>query len=110
MLSIPVIVSSRAYVSPSAQLQKGVIVEPLVGIHANVVIGYSSFISMGAIVNHNAVVLEGCHIDNNTVVMSGALVTAKTNFALNEVAQHQSMKFFMDHDVHIISKAMGSYP
>ena len=75
---IPVIVSPKAYVSPSAQLQKGVVVEPLAGIHANVVVGAAAYVSMGAVINHNSVVLEGCHVDNNAVVMSGALVTAKT--------------------------------
>ena len=74
----PVIVSPKAYVSPSAQLQKGVVVEPLAGIHANVVVGSAAYVSMGAVINHNSVVLEGCHIDANAVVMSGALVTAKT--------------------------------
>lgn len=75
---VPVIVSPRAYVSPSAQIQSGAVIEPLAGVHANAIVGTASFISMGAVVNHNAVVSEGCHIDNNAVVMAGAIVRAKT--------------------------------
>lgn len=45
---IPVLVSPRADVSPLAQLQKGAVIEPLAGIHGNVVIGEVSYISMHA--------------------------------------------------------------
>lgn len=75
---VPVIISPRAFVSPSAQLQSGVVVEPMAGVHANSVVCTASLISLGAVVNHNSTVLEGCHIDNNAVVMSGAIVKTKT--------------------------------
>lgn len=69
---IPIIISPKAYVSPSAKIQKGSVIEPLAGVHANSVVGTAAYISMGAVVNHNAVVGDGCHVDNNAVVMSGA--------------------------------------
>lgn len=107
---IPVIVSTRAYVSKSVQLQKGVVVEPLAGVHANVVIGAGTYLSMGAVVNHNSVVLEGCHIDNNAVVMSGALVVAKTYIAPCEVVRKQALKLTIDKNGHIVKESMGSFP
>lgn len=107
---IPVIVSPKAYISPSAQLQKGVVIEPLSGVHANVVVGVGSYISMGAVVNHNSVVLEGCHIDNNAVVMSGALVVAKTYIAPCEVVRRQALKLTLDKEGHIVKESMGSFP
>lgn len=107
---IPVIVSPRAYVSPSAQLQKGVVVEPLAGIHANVVVASGTYVSMGAVVNHNSVVMESCHIDSNAVVMSGALVVAKTYISPCEVVRKQAMKLTLDKDGHVVKESMGSFP
>lgn len=75
---IPVIISPRAYVSPSAKIEKGSVIEPLAGAHANAKIGKATYISMGAVVNHNAVVGDGCHVDSNAVVMSGAEITSGT--------------------------------
>lgn len=76
---VPILVSPRAYVSPSAQLQKGCIVEPLAGVHANTVVGVGTLISMGAILNHNSFVMDFCHIDCGAVVMSGAVVGSETH-------------------------------
>ena len=75
---VPVLISPRAYVSPSAHIQKGAVIEPLAGVHANTIIGKASYISMGAVVNHNAIISEGCHIDIGAAVMSGAFVKPKT--------------------------------
>jgi len=107
---IPVIVSPRAYISKSAQLQKGTVIEPLAGVHANTVIGIASYVSMGAVVNHNAVVLEGCHIDNNAVVMSGALVVAKTYIDPCTVVRRAAKKYTIGQDGHITEESMGSFP
>ena len=74
---IPILVSLRSFVSKSAHLEKGVVIEPLATVHSNSFIGTASYISSGAVVNHNAIVSSGCHIDNNSVVMSGAIVKEK---------------------------------
>lgn len=76
--TIPILVSDRAYVSPSAQVEKGVVVEPLAAIHANSVVGGASFISIGAVIDHNAFVAPACHIGCNAVIMSHAWVKAGT--------------------------------
>ncbi len=78
-LKIPTFVSPMAYVSPTAVLGEGVVVEPLAGVHSHAVVGTASYISMGAVVNHNAYVENGCHVDNNAVIMQGAVVKHKTN-------------------------------
>ena len=74
---IPVLVSPRAYVSPSAQLQEGCVVEPLAGVQANALVGAGSYVSMGAIVNHNSIVMDFCHVDCGAIVESGAVVQSE---------------------------------
>lgn len=86
---IPVLVSSRAYVSPSAQLRKGCIVEPLAGIHANAVIGEGTLVSMGAVVDHNSMVMDYSHIGCGAVVESGALVESGRKVAPGCVARRR---------------------
>lgn len=83
---IPVIISPRAYVSPSTKIEKGSVIEPLAGVHANAKIGKATYISMGAVVNHNAVVGDGCHVDSNAVVMSGAKIASGTKIKPDTVA------------------------
>lgn len=107
---IPVIVSPKAYVSKSAQLQKGVVVEPLAGVHANTVISCATYVSMGAVINHNSFICEGCHIDNNAVIMPGALVVSKTTVPPCTVVSKTAMKITVNQDGYITKELMGSYP
>lgn len=84
---IPVLISPRAYVSPSAKIGRGSIVEPLAGVHANAVIGEGVLVSMGAVVNHNAAVMDYCHIDCGAVVSRGAVVPRGTKAASGTVTE-----------------------
>mgnify|MGYP005804002837 CR=1 FL=1 len=93
---IPIIISPKAYVSPSAQMGKGTVIEPLAGVHANAEIGIAAYISMGAVVNHNAVVGDGCHVDNNAVVMSGAEVPSRIKVEPGAVVKRRYNVFNMD--------------
>ena len=65
---IPVIIHPTAYVSPSANVGVGSIVEPLAVIHTEVIIGRGCIISAGSIINHNCVVAEGVHCDVGCVI------------------------------------------
>lgn len=87
---IPILVSPRAYVSESAQLRKGCIVEPLAGVHANAVIGVGTIVSMGAVINHNSTVMDYCHIDCGAIVESGALVESRRKVKSGDTVRRQS--------------------
>lgn len=71
---IPTLVSPRAYVSRSAQLQKGCVVEPLAAILANVAVGVGTFVSAGSVIGNNSFISDFCHIGHNAVVTSGGFV------------------------------------
>ena len=74
--AIATLVSPKAYVSPSAQINQGCIVEPLAGINSNVSVGACSIVKMGALINHNSIVSEGCCCENYSVIKTGAYVEA----------------------------------
>ena len=74
--AIATLVSPKAYVSPSAQINQGCIIEPLAGINSNVSVGACSIIKMGALINHNSIVSEGCCCENYSIIKTGAYVEA----------------------------------
>lgn len=68
------LISPKAFVSPSAQINQGCIIEPLAGVNSNVSVGACSIIKMGALINHNSVVAEGCCCENYSIIKTGAYV------------------------------------
>lgn len=62
------LISPYSYVSASAKLGKGCIVEPMAVVHTGCIMGDGCLISAGAVVNHAAVLCEGVHIDCNATV------------------------------------------
>ena len=75
---IAILVSPKAFISPSAQLRKGTIVEPMAVVQANVSVSIGCLVCSGAVVKHNAFVGDGCYLDCNSVVQAGVLVPART--------------------------------
>ena len=88
--SIPIVLSSKAHISPSAVIERGCIVEPMAVINANAIVKKGSIVSSGAVVNHNAIVNECCHIDCNAVVGAGAVVPEKTHLNYGQVIKKVS--------------------
>ncbi len=82
---IAILVSPRSYVSPSAQIMKGSIVEPMAVINANCSVCIGVFVCAGTIVNHNSFVGDGCQLDCGSVVGSNVVLLAKTKLKYNEV-------------------------
>ena len=82
---IETFVSRRAYVSPSAKIAEGCVIEPMSVISTDVEIGRCTIISSGAVVNHNSTVAEGCHINCNATVRSNSSVPAKTKVDYGEI-------------------------
>lgn len=68
------LISPKAYVSPSAQIDQGCIIEPFAGVNSNVSVGACTIIKMGVLINHNSVVAEGCCCENYSIIKTGAYV------------------------------------
>ncbi len=82
---IAILVSRDSYVSPSAQLMKGTLIEPMVTVGANSAVCVSAFLCAGSTVGHNSFVGDGCQLDYGSVVGSNAVLPAKTKLKCNEV-------------------------
>ena len=72
--ALPVLIHPKAYVSPSARLGKGTIVEAMAVVNSEAVVEMGGLMCAGCVVNHNAHVMAACQIDCNAVVASNAIV------------------------------------
>lgn len=70
------LISPKAYISPSAQIHQGSIIEPLVGIGANTVVETCSVLEMNVTVNRECYIGNGSWLKSNSVIKSGGYVAA----------------------------------
>ena len=75
---IAILVHPKAYVSPSAQIMKGSIIESMAVVNTECLISAGCIISAGAVVNHNSICSDGVHIDCNATVPGNSNVPMKT--------------------------------
>ena len=84
---IPVLVHPSAYVSKSAVIDKGTVVEPKAIVNANSKIGAGCIISAGAIVDHDTI-LEGCvHINAGAICKAGSFIAKNTKVDAGQIIQ-----------------------
>ena len=77
--------SPMAYVSASAVIREGCVIEPMAVVHTESEIGECCFISAGAVVNHNCVIGSGCHIDCHATVKSNTVLGDQTKIDYGQV-------------------------
>lgn len=78
------IIHPMSYISPSATLGAGCVVEAMAVVNTEAVVRDSCFICAGAVVNHNAIVGEFCQIDCNALVPRGAEIPAGSQIRLSQ--------------------------
>jgi len=81
---VAILVHPKAYISPSAQLMKGTIVEPMAVVQANTVVAIGCIISAGAIIKHNCFISDVCYIASNSTIASCTLMLAGTKTSCGE--------------------------
>lgn len=82
---IPALISPHAYVSRSAKVMGGCVIEPMAVVHTGSVLEEGCIISAGAVVNHESVCGRGAHIDCNAAIASYARVPAFSKICYGEV-------------------------
>ena len=89
---LPVLVHPMAYVSASAKLEEGTVIEPMAVVHSGAVVMTGGIVCAGAVVNHNATVGCGCQIDCNAVVAANAIVPQETKVQSGSVVHSEISK------------------
>jgi UDP-3-O-[3-hydroxymyristoyl] glucosamine N-acyltransferase len=82
---VAILVHPTAYISPSVQLMKGTIVEPMAVVQANTVVAIGCIISAGAVIRHNCFIGDACHIASNSTVTSRTIMFAGSQTICGQV-------------------------
>lgn len=83
--NIPALISSKAYVSPTAKVMSGCIIEPMAVVQTSCVLEEGCIISAGAVINHESTCCRGVHVDCNGTVAAYARVPEGTKICSGEV-------------------------
>ena len=84
-LRLVTLISSKACVSPSAQIGRGCIIEPMAVVHTGCVLGKGCFVCAGAVVNHAAFCGDWVQVDCNATVAGNATVPGGIKIASGTV-------------------------
>lgn len=82
---IPVLIHPSAYISRTAVIFEGTVVEPKAIVNANSKIGEGSIISVGAIVDHSVEIGKFCHVNSGAIVKAGAKLDDYVKLEAGEV-------------------------
>lgn len=96
---IATLISPRAYISPTAQIMQGSLVEAMATVNTGSVIAVGCIIGAGSIVNHCSMCCDGVHLECNAIVADNTLVPAGTDISSGVVYKHDTMDvndFFFD--------------
>ena len=84
---LPVIISSRAYVSKHAQVGEGSVIMHDALVNAGAVIGQNCIINTKALIEHDSVIKENCHISTGAVINGGVVVHKNSFVGSNAVTK-----------------------
>lgn len=77
--NLPIIISPRACISPSAFIEEGSIIMHNVLVNAKAKIGKNCIINTGALIEHESIIEDFCHISTHAVV-NGQVKVGKNSF------------------------------
>lgn len=84
---IPVLVHPTAYVSKSAVIGKGTVIEPKAIVNANSKVGFGCIVSVGSIVDHDAVLEDCVHVNAGAICKAGSIVAEETRIDAGQIVQ-----------------------
>ncbi len=87
---LPVIISSRAYVSKSSYIDEGTVVMHDALINANVQVGKNCIVNTKALIEHDCVIEDDCHISTGAVINGGVLIK-KRSFIGSQAVTREAM-------------------
>lgn len=89
--TIATLISPKAYISPTAQIMQGSLVEAMATINTNSVVAVGCIIGAGSVVNHSCMCCDGVHLECNATVADNTLVPAGTFIDSGEVFKRDTI-------------------
>lgn len=82
---IPVLIHPTAYISKSANIGLGTVVEPKALVNANTRVGEGCIISVGSIIDHDVILNNCVHANAGSIVKAGARIESLTKLEAGQV-------------------------
>ena len=86
--SIPILIHPTAYISPSAMIEKGTVVEPKAIVNTNSIVKKGCIISVGAIVDHDVIIEDYTHINAGAICKAGSHIRDEYRLDAGKVYQY----------------------
>lgn len=83
--TVPALIHPTAYVSKTALIGSGTVVEPKAIVNTGACIGKGCIVSVGGIVDHDAVLGDFVHVNAGSIVKGGAAVEEYTKLEAGQV-------------------------
>ena len=81
------VVSPKAFVGNTAQVEGGCIIEPMAFVGERVAVGPCCLIKAGAIIDHGSAIGYGCNLENKCYIQSGAFVNNESTVTAGSVVE-----------------------
>lgn len=85
--TIPVLIHPMAYISKTAIIEKGTVVEPKAIVNANSKVSRGCIISVGAIVDHDVVLEDYVHVNAGAICKAGSFVAKEIKLEAGQVVK-----------------------
>ena len=82
---VPALIHPTAYISRSAKIEIGTVVEPKAIVNASACVGKGCIISVGSIIDHDTVLGECVHVNAGAIVKAGGKVEDLRKLEAGEV-------------------------
>lgn len=87
--TVPILYHPTAFISSTAKIERGTIVEAHAIINTNSIIEEGCIISVGAIIDHDVYIVAGCHIDCGAIVSSNSKIKTPRKIQSGTVAKNE---------------------
>lgn len=88
--NVPVLIHPTAYVSASAVIDDGTVIEPMATVNAYSVLKAGSIISVGSVIDHNVFIGKCAHVNAGSIVEAGGTVAEYEKLEAGEIRQGYS--------------------
>ena len=88
-IAVPTLVHPRAYVSPEAKLESGVVILPMAVVNTGARVKYGCIVNIGALVDHDCVLEEGVHLAPGAIVKAENRIPAGSKIDSGTVIENR---------------------
>ena len=89
-IPVPTLVHERAYVSPEARLEPGVVVLPFAVVNTECVVKRGCIVNIGALVDHGCVLEEGVHVSPGGIIKAENRIPALTKIESGQMVPNRT--------------------